>query len=200
MTTQAAENRAEELGQVVSLNEAAKRLLSRSFEINLRSLNAIVQSKRSDGRLRGFAEASSQIRTWSRELHGQLERLGGLGREAVGLASLFLRQQRTVGLLGPAARSTGHPDAQRALAGAESALASHRASLRAIWRRIADVIDDLNQLGLMACVLSRTAMIEATAAEPAQRAQLQELTREFSLRSDEVVEIVRVLSTSARVP
>ena len=190
-------SRAEELGQVVLINEAAKRLLVRSFEINLRSLNAIVQSKRSGGRLRGFDEASSQIRTWSRELHGQLERLVGLGREAVGLASLLLRQQRMVGLLGSAARVSHNREAERALAEAEAALTTHRTALRGTWRRLFGVIDDLNQLGLMACVLSRSAMIEATAADADQRPQLDELTKDFYVKSEEVAAIVRGLSKSA---
>ena len=194
---QAVGSRAVELGQVVVINEAAKRLLVRSFEINLRSLNAIVQSKRSGGRLRGFDEASSQIRTWSRELHCQLERLRGLGREAVGLASLLLRQQRMVDLLGPAARGSRNGHADGALATAESALAAHRISLRALWRRLLEAIDDLNQLGLMACVLSRSAMIEATAADAEQRPQLDELTKDFYVKSEEVAAIVRGLSKSA---
>ena len=95
MSGGAATASAGELGQVVSLNEASKSLLTRSFEINLRSLNAIVQSKRSGGRLRGFDDVSSQIRTWSRELHQQLEELGRLGRGAVGLASFLIRNQRS---------------------------------------------------------------------------------------------------------
>jgi len=189
---------AQELLQVVSLNEAAKRLLTRSFEINLRALNAIVQSKRSGGRLRGFDEASSQVRAWSRELHQQLSRLGGMVRDAVGLASAAISQQRLVALFAAAARQSGNAACARVLTDAEAALARHRTALRGLWRQVVGAVDELNQLGLMACVLSRSAMIEATAADVGQRAQLEELTKDFYVKSEEVVEIVRGLSASIR--
>lgn len=189
---------AEELGQVVSLNEASKQLLARSYEINLRALNAIVQSKRSGGRLRGFDEASSQIRAWSRELHEQLVRLGAMVREAVGLASASIRQQRTLALFACAARQSQNAACPRVVDAAEAALLVHRTALRWLWRRIVDAVDDLNQLGLMACVLSRSAMIEATAADIDLRPQLEELTRDFYVKSEEVAAIVRALGTSTR--
>ena len=83
-----------ELRRVVELNEAAKALLRQSFEINLRALDAIVQSKRGGGALRGFDEVSSQIRLWSRDLQEKVESLWALGRSAVTSASHLLQTRR----------------------------------------------------------------------------------------------------------
>ncbi len=198
MGTADSANNVEDFEQVVSLNEAAKRLLRRSFEINLHALNAIVQSKQSGDRLRGFNEAASQIRAWSGELHTQLERLGSLVREAVVQASRFVKRKHTAGLLLSAVRRSGKQHGTAVVAGCEASLSAHRSELRALWRRIVDAVDDLNQLGLMACVLSRSAIIEATAAEPEQRAQLEEVTKDFYAKSEEVVVIVRGLGKTAR--
>jgi len=40
--------------RVISLNEAAKELIARSFRVNLLALDAMVQSKRGGSSLRGF--------------------------------------------------------------------------------------------------------------------------------------------------
>ena len=121
---------------MVNLNEAAKCLLLRSFEINLRALNAIVQSKRCGSRPRGFDEVSSQIRAWSRNLHRQLEGLGVLVRKAVGLASSSIRQQRIAALLAHAKRESHSLDCARVLEVAQTALRTNQSALRSLWQQI----------------------------------------------------------------
>ena len=70
--------------RVAGLNEAAKELVARSYQVNLLALDAMVQSKRGGSSLRGFDEVSSQMRRWSRDLHVELERLAALSRRVVG--------------------------------------------------------------------------------------------------------------------
>ena len=188
----------EELSQVVALNEASKSLLRHSLEINLHALNAIVQSKQSGERLRGFDEVCGQIRGWSRQLHAQLEALGGLGRDAVLTASGFLRHRRIVALLAAAAAETRRPEIATVVKDAQAALCARQEALRLLWRRIVEAVDDLKQLALMASVLSRSGMIEATAAESAERARLEEVAHDFYVKSEQVVGIVRLLGKSMR--
>jgi hypothetical protein len=197
-TTATAPQNTDELGPVVALNEAAKGLFQRSFEINLRALDAIVQSKRSGGALRGFDEVSTQIRTWSRELHAMVDGLGALGREAVGLASRFLVERRRGRLIAAAARGSRAVGAAQQLAVVERRLEERQRDLAGMRRRIISKIDDLDQIGLMACVLSRSALIEATAASGAEREQLNHVSRDFYAKSEEVVAIVQSLGKSLR--
>ena len=184
-----------ELNQVVSLNEAAKVLSRCSFEINLRALDAIVQSKRSGRRLRGFDEVSTQMRTWSRELVQQLDELRALSCEALGLASLFIRQRRMTGLMTSALASSAFPGASAMQATVSATLEGRQADLKILWRRIIAAVEGLNLQGMMACVLSRSALIEATSSPDAeQRVQLGHVSQDFYKKSDEVVEIVRALA------
>jgi len=187
-----------ELRRVVELNEAAKALLRQSFEINLRALDAIVQSKRGGGALRGFDEVSSQIRLWSRDLQEKVESLWALGRSAVTSASHLLQTRRVEAILERAVAGKRDTWAGRSLEASSQVVAGHLAELKAAWRRILDAVDDLNQLGLMACVLSRSALIEASTATDGEREKLVNVSRDFYKKSEEVVGIVQTLGKSLR--
>jgi hypothetical protein len=177
-------------GRVVALNEACKQLLARSFQVNLLALDAMVQSKRGGGRVRGFDEVSSQMRMWSRDLHAKLEQLGELSAEVVQRTSLLTKEAHVLRLIGEAVRSSGHPGAQRALDECRDARDASSHALAIDWRKIMELLSDLDQLGMMACVLSRSAMIEACGAGPELRTQLDHVSREFYANALSVVEIL----------
>jgi len=185
-----------QLRRVVELNEAAKALFRQSFGINLRALDAIVQRKRGGGALRGLDEVSSQIRLWSRELHQKVECLWALGRSAVASASHLLQTRRVESFLERAVAGRGDTWASRSVEQSRAIVAGHLAELKTAWRRILDAIDDLNQLGLMACVLSRSALIEASTASDDEREKLVSVSRDFYKKSEEVVGIVQALAKS----
>lgn len=179
--------------RVVILNETAKELIARSFRVNLLALDAMVQSKRGGNSLRGFDEVSSQMRSWSRDLHQELERLGELSQKVVAEASTHCKEAHLLRLLDAAA-------AQSKNAAAEAALTLHRAEqlvreseMRRTWRLVRDAVGDLNQLGLMAVVLSRAAMIEASGGSPEQRAQLSDVSQEFYRNAEAVVNALKGL-------
>ena len=88
--------------------------------------------------------------------------------------------------------------AGRSLEASSQVVAGHLAELKAAWRRILDAVDDLNQLGLMACVLSRSALIEASTATDGEREKLVNVSRDFYKKSEEVVGIVQTLGKSLR--
>jgi phenylacetate-coenzyme A ligase PaaK-like adenylate-forming protein len=52
-------------------------------------------------------------------------------------------------------------------------------------------LSDLDQLGLMAMVLSRSAMIEASSGTSEQRAQLGRVSQEFYQNSEFVISLLR---------
>ena len=193
-----AERRNERFDQVVTLNEAAKELLVRSAQVNLLALDAMVQSKRGGGNLRGFDEVSSQMRMWSKELHQQLRELGELSASVLLRTSLHSKQRRKLELLEEAARCSDNADAQAAC---ERSLREHQsleATLARDARRTRDLLSDIDQLGMMAIVLSRSAMIEAASGDDQQRAQLNLVSQEFYRNSEAVLEILKATLNEMR--
>lgn len=184
--------------RVVALNEAAKALLERSLKVNLLALNAMVQSKRSGGACRGFDEVSAQMRSWSQQLHGQLRSLGHLSQTTVRDLSLYEKQRRLSRLLERAVASVTAVSAAAALERSRAELDSNLLGLESGRRRLSLLIDDLVQLGMMASVLSRSAMIEAQSGPVEIRQQLSEVSREFYDNAEAVVETLRVLLKSIR--
>jgi len=177
--------------RVAGLNEAAKELVARSYQVNLLALDAMVQSKRGGSSLRGFDEVSSQMRRWSRDLHVELERLAALSRRVVGEVSTASKDAHLLRLLQRAADSSSNPVATQAFAARRAIQLDHEQGLARLWREVSDVLGDLDQLGMMAVVLSRSAMIEAASGAAEQRAQLGYVSQEFYRNSETVVNVLK---------
>lgn len=176
------------LEHVVELNEGAKSIRQYAFEVSLTALGAIVRSKRGNLDLRGFNEVASQMRDWSRELDGAVQQITALAGTRVRLVSHYVRLSRTVALLDKASvQSTrgGHLGACRE--SEQQKLASLRSELRAVQRSLDDALESIAQLGLMASVLARAALIEAASArEPRQRRELSIVSQDFASFADQV--------------
>ncbi|MES1183609.1 MAG: hypothetical protein ABUL60_07320 [Myxococcales bacterium] len=179
--------------RVISLNEAAKELIARSFRVNLLALDAMVQSKRGGSSLRGFDEVSSQMRRWSRDLHVELERLATLSQRVVVAVSSLSKEAHLLGLLARAAAASPGGAAAEVVERRRQADTEHQSELRRLWRAVDEVLSDLDQLGMMAVVLSRSAMIEASSGSSEQRAQLSDVSQEFYRNSETVVEVLKQL-------
>jgi hypothetical protein len=180
-----------DLARVAALNEACKVLLERSFHVNLRALDAIVQSKRAGAALRGFDEVAGQMRTWSRDLHHELERLVECSRRVVVSTSLAAKNEQSLRLLSDAARLSSNAGAVRVRDERIEELASLDRNILRLWREARDLLHDLDQLGMMAAVLSRSAMIEAASGSDEQRGQLGEVAREFYSNAQAVLETLQ---------
>jgi hypothetical protein len=180
--------------RVMLLNAAAKELIARSYRVNLLALDAMVQSKRGDSSLRGFDEVSSQMRSWSRDLHRELEQLGSISRLAVTRASTSCKQRHLLGLLARAATQSGHALVTRVHEQKLAEQEARDAEMARGWRQVNDALSDLNMLGMMAVVLSRSAMIEASGGSPEQRAQLSDVSQEFYRNSDAVINVLKDLT------
>ena len=188
----------EHFAHVVALNEAGKLLTARSFRVNLIALDAMVQSKRVGDTLRGFDEVSSQMRTWSQELQAMVERLNNLSRQVVTEVSHSAKQAHTLRLLRLAAANDGRATLREALVAREADRDAQRRMLKKLWRQVNDCVDELSQLGMMAMVLSRAAMIEAASAPVLQLEQLAGVSREFARNSEGVVSELKVLSRQVK--
>lgn len=186
------------LERVVAVHEGAKAILIDSHQVNLRALDATVRSLRGGVQLRGFAEVSAQMRQWSQELHAAVKQVTAASADQVNVVSAFEKRMRMLHLLSSAASG---PEAARLLAqgldraraeGAESEAALHK-----LQRRVRGLLEDLQQLGLMACVLSTSALIEAaTGGDDAE--DLTIVSKDFSERSQKVTENIRRMLASDR--
>lgn len=185
-----------EFERVCSLNEAAKELIARSFRVNLLALDAMVQSKRGGSSLRGFDEVSSQMRSWSRDLHRELEELSRISRVVVSYVSQSSKEAHLLRLLRRAAGLSQSPLAA-AVSEARSDAQHERANeLKRSWRGVRAALGSLDQLGMMAVVLSRSAMIEASSGNAEQRAQLNDVSEQFCRNSEAVVTVLKALLKS----
>lgn len=187
------------LSIAVTINEAAKSMSDLGHQVRLCALDAQVRNaKDHSANLAGFREVSLQMRRWSDDLASQLDRLRALCADSVKDESAYRTLQRKATLLKTTA-ATCHNDA---LGGCvreiseRDAEARHRR--RAALARTLVELDDLRQLGMMAIVLSRTAAIEASGADPEERAVLAQVANEFGAHAEAVVKLGKALVPMAR--
>lgn len=187
------------LAGVVQLNECAKTIRRYAFEVSLSALGAIVLSSRIGNELRGFNEVALQMRNWSRDLEAAVRSVTTLTALRVRQVSDELKQTRLQGLLRKAARGA---DTERYLmAGLRSqqvAMAEVHAELVRGSGAIADAIDEIAQLGLMASVLSRAALIEAAGGNGNQRRELTLVSEEFARYAERVNEAISSVRSQYR--
>lgn len=180
------------LATVVELNEGTKRILWVSHQVSLRALDAVVRSTRAGPALRGFVEVSSQMRDWSRELHAAVRHVSGLSAAQISNVSAVLREERRLALLELATPSKQYgASLLQATQRARELRASLEINVARVTRDTARGLEELQQLGLMASVLSRAALIEATSGNAEERSDLSEVAREFATHAEEVVSIVQ---------
>lgn len=175
------------LEHVVELNEGAKAIRKYAFEVSLSALGAIVRSTRAGTNLRGFNEVASQMRDWSRDLELAVQQVTVLTAQRVSLVSNFVRRSRLVALLDKAGET---PSAGGALSDCErrtrEEIAGLRAELKRVGRTLEDAFEGIAQLGLMASVLSRAALIEAASGTESQRRELTIASQEFASYAESV--------------
>jgi hypothetical protein len=106
--------------------------------------------------------------------------------------SALLRGERLVTLLGEASLQAADDSAiAQARERARKRALEPQAQLRSLGRQTSNALEDLQQLGLMASVLSNAALIEATAGNASERSELSIVAREFADRSEQVTTVIR---------
>lgn len=168
------------LQRVVELSEGAKSIRRYAFEVSLSALGAIVRSTRSEVQLRGFKEVASQMRDWSRELERAVADITVLTSRQVRIVSDLARRTRLASLL---ERASIEPQAALALEASRAleqrALRNLRGELRGLGSRLEEALHAIVQLGMMATVLSRAALIEAASGSDDERRELTIASQEF---------------------
>lgn len=184
--------------RIVALNEAAKGLLALSQDVRLLAINAVPQSRRGGDALRGFGAVAAQMGEWTRELHARLQSLDARCAAVVARTSLYSREARVLRLLEATARMSEYPAMQDTVRRSAAAQASLRASLEGDWQQIRSGLADLDQLGTLAVVLSRSAMIEAATGNAEQRALLGQVSQDFSRLTQLAVQTVKRIIRQVR--
>jgi len=96
-------------------------------------------------------------------------------------------------LLARAAASAGNELATQTVTARRADESEREEQLKRRWREVLDALGDLDQLGMMAVVLSRSAMIEASSGSAEQRAQLNDVSQQFYSNSEAVVNVLKGL-------
>ncbi len=179
------------LEHVVQVNEGAKAIRKYAFEVSLSALGAIVRSTRSGTHLRGFNEVAMQMRDWSRSLEGAVLQVTVLSAERVQRVSDLARRARMAALLEQACRETSaRPLLAEAIRVEQFEIANQRRKLETAGGALGIALDTIAQLGLMASVLSRAALIEAASGTDAQRRELTIASQEFAGYAERVNEAI----------
>lgn len=187
------------LGTVVRLNECAKTMRRYAFQVSLSALGAMVLSSRTGSELRGFNEVALQMRNWSRDLEDAARAVTLLTARRVRMVSDLLKQDRLRGLLRRAAAASGRQTRLTdCLAQRDRDLSALSAELRSADGRIADSLDAIMQLGLMASVLSRAALIEAAGGNSHQRRELTLVSQEFASYAERVNDTLTQVRSGSR--
>jgi hypothetical protein len=187
------------LDSVVRLNECAKTMRRYAFQVSLSALGAMVLSSRTGGVLKGFNEVALQMRNWSRDLEQAAGAVTLLTVRRVRMVSDLLKQRRLQGLLLRAAGAHGAgPQLGACLAQREQALDALRTELRRADDGIAESLDVIMQLSLMASVLSRAALIEAAGGNNHQRRELTLVSQEFASYAERVDATLTQVRSGAR--
>ncbi len=178
------------LAMVVALSESTKQLRRYAFEVGLSALGAIVRSSRAGDQLRGFKEVASQMRGWSAELANLVEALNVRCAQSVRLESDLLRRTRLLTLFEQAA---GGSHARQLMAAAHErescALRGAREQLARSNSGLLELLEQLVQLGMMASVLARAALIEAGSGGEHERNELSIASREFASYAERVNDV-----------
>jgi hypothetical protein len=183
-----------DLSSVVHVNEAAKQLVAAAFQVDLLALNAIVQSERCGGGLRSFEEVARHMKLWASELRTHLHALAADTSETVREVSTLLLRRRVARLLGEAARGSDVPGIVAASRAATARVTQQERAASRAWARLAGHARALKRLGLMACVLSRLAMIEAeSGGSRGEREALVEAAKAFNRNAEHVAGVVQAL-------
>ncbi len=179
---------------VVALNEAAKSMSERASLVRICALDAQVRNaKDRSATLAGFREVSLQMRRWSDDLSQQLDRLRKLCSESVQEESAYRTLQRKARVLRSAEQESHSKHLLQCVSSMEARESNARQKRRDALARMVIELDDLRQLGMMAVVLSRTAMIEVASALPEERAVLVHVAQEFGTHAEAVLKLGKEL-------
>ncbi len=171
---------AQDLVEVVHLNEGIKSVIAISFRINLMALNAILLASRAGESAVGFGVIAKNLRALSVELTQLMHEIEGKASASVQLISESLRRKRRHNLLRMAGNATS-----REIPALLDSLRNHAEQLDGNRKRIGDLraslleqLGDSSHLCTFGIAISRAARIEAAYGADFST-QLAEVSRDF---------------------
>lgn len=187
------------LSIVVAINESSKAMSDLGHQVRLCALDAQVRNAKDNSvNLAGFREVSLQMRRWSDDLAKQLERLRAICADAVKDESAYRTLQRKSMLLNVTAKQCHHDAMAHCVQPIAERDVMAKQKRRSALAKTLMELDELRQLGMMAIVLSRTAAIEASSAEPEERAVLAQVAHEFGAHAEAVFKLGKELVPLAK--
>lgn len=174
---------ADDLLAIVEINEEIKGVVAVAFRFNIMALNAIFLAKRAGQSALGFGVLSNELRSFSLELRGSMDKLGELIHGAVGEVSLLLRAARHDALLAKAIAVFGEDATQQFSQGEDDEVARGRLDDRR--RQLRFALEDCARLVELGGVLVKSAKIEAAYGQGFAPA-LAQVSGEFDGIVDEI--------------
>jgi hypothetical protein len=150
-----------ELTRLVDLFEIIKEIAALAFKLRLLAVNAIVTSRSQGATAPGFDVVAAYMGQLSKELDEAMTQLRPEVTAWVRAASLLVKLERSLRLLGEARKLEDTGAAANALASARARVGALRRDLLKRKRRVADVVDDVSQLTAGGCGAARSAKVEA---------------------------------------
>jgi methyl-accepting chemotaxis protein len=186
-----------ELRRIVRTNEEIKSVVARAFKINLMAMNAIFLAKRAGQSALGFGVLSNELRRFAMDLQKQMTQLREMTYGSVGTVTALVKQARLNRVLERVRKeATGIgrniiDEFMRSRQGMGTA--RHREQIRALNRRLTQMIADTTQLVELGSVLARSAKIEAAYGGPFS-ASLMQVSSDFERTIGEIQRSLESLS------
>lgn len=180
-----------ELRRAAVISDRIRLLHRQSYLMKLRASNAMVITRSRSTRVPGFEVVSAQMSTLSRELAGTLDALRTSTQAWVAAVSREMAARRQVNLLELAA--TAGDECARRIAPVLATLCQRTSAMPAALRTLTFHLDDARRLAATACVLARTAKIEAVYGGTLAQ-NLLTAAAEFTELADSVDAAVRAIT------
>ncbi|WP_018151987.1 hypothetical protein [Leeia oryzae] len=154
---------ADDLLDMVRLNEGIKKVVIIAFHINLMALNAILLANRAGRTALGFGVISKELRVLAVDLTHLMHDLKADAYESVNLITVLLRQERRKILLESARQSLSqHQDALVAVIETQqNEQTSQRQRISQLRVKLLEKLDDARRICQFGIAISRSAKIEA---------------------------------------
>ncbi|MCB6183546.1 hypothetical protein LIN78_08300 [Leeia sp. TBRC 13508] len=187
-------NAAEDLLDIVHLNEGIKQVVVIAFHINLMALNAILLANRAGKIALGFGVISKELRVLAVELTQLMHALKAEAHDSVNCITVLLRQERRRLLLTAAqSQVTNHTSA---LAGVIESHAAYRdeqvVRIKHLRNELLGKLMDARRICQFGIAISRSAKIEAAYGGSFSQ-QLKEVSTDFDQNIHAILPALDVL-------
>ncbi len=193
-----------DLQDLIAVNEVAKGLDDQASQIGLLAINAMLTCANRGEELPAFTRVAAGMTSWANDLQASTRTLVATANEGVTCVSTIAERARVARILRAAVAAAAHGAATRtARDGAdrvEQVVARSYEDLAQCRRALDTTLADLARSGLMATVLSRSALMEAARAPADRREALTLVARDFADVGQRVRDVLDRLRERTEAP